>query len=84
MTEAERVAAGLTESELRAEIQALTGFHDGRRVYAKELAVAFGISEAYLSDVLNGRRGIADKLANAMGYERVVTFRRILEERNNG
>jgi transcriptional regulator with XRE-family HTH domain len=67
---------GRTESELRAELREMIGFApDGSRIFAADLAEKFGISKAYLSDVLNGKRGIADRLADAMGYERVVVFR---------
>jgi hypothetical protein len=69
------LANGLTEDQLREQIRARIGWHDGKRVFAKDLAAEFGVCQAYLSDVLNGKRGIADKLANALGYERVVTFR---------
>lgn len=41
----------------------------------KILAQKLGVSEAYLSDVINGRREPADKLLSALGMERVVTYR---------
>lgn len=66
-----------TLEELRNELRAMIGWQDGRKVTAKSLAAKWGVSEAYLSDVLHGRRGIADKLACAMGYERSVVFRRV-------
>lgn len=67
----------LTEEDLRNEVRSMIGIDaSGNRTYAADLAEKFGISKAYLSDVLNGRRGIADRLAEAMGYERVVVFRK--------
>jgi transcriptional regulator with XRE-family HTH domain len=38
-------------------------------------AEKFGFSPQYLGDVLNGRRDPGDKILNAIGYERVVTYR---------
>lgn len=35
------------------------------------------LSAAYVSDVLNGRREPAGKLLDALGLERVVTFRKM-------
>jgi hypothetical protein len=58
----------VTEDQLRDMLRSRIGWHGGKRVFAKDLAD--------LSDVLNNRRGIADKLANALGYQRVVIFRK--------
>lgn len=66
--------SGISEDQLREQIRAMIGFQGERRVYAQDIADKCGVSKAYLSDVLNGRRGIADKLANALGYVRHVTF----------
>jgi hypothetical protein len=63
-----------TEEQLRAELRAMIGWSSGQKVTAKSLASQWGLSPAYLSDVLNARRGIADKLATALGYERRVVF----------
>ena len=42
-----------------------------QRTLAREL----GVSEAYLSDVINGRRDPGRKLLKALGLERVVDYR---------
>lgn len=42
----------------------------------KSLANELGVSEAYLSDVINGRRDAGDKLLKPLGIERVVTYKR--------
>lgn len=42
----------------------------------KALASDLGISQAYLNDVLQGRREPAGKLLAALGLERVVTYRK--------
>ena len=73
-TEARRIAAGLSEEELRQLIRSKIGFVGAKRQTAKSLAAQWGVSQGYLSDVLNGHRGIADKLANSLGYDRVVVF----------
>lgn len=65
-------APKLTEEQLRVELRGMLGWHAGRKVMLKTLAARFGVSEAYLSQVMNGHKGIGPKLAAAMGYERVV------------
>jgi hypothetical protein len=74
-SEAEIERAAVDEDGLREVLRARIGWHGGKRVFAKELAAELGVSQGYLSDVLNGNRGIADRLAEAAGYERVVMFR---------
>lgn len=36
------------------------------------MAIKWGISAAYLSDVLAGKRGAGDGIAHPMGYEAIV------------
>lgn len=43
----------------------------------KAYAVKVGISESYLSDVLNERREISPRILKHLGLERVVNYRRI-------
>lgn len=64
----------MSEDDLRAEFQALFGQRFPKTMTAKAWAAEHGFSQGYISAVLNGKRGIADKLANALGYDRVVTF----------
>ena len=42
----------------------------------RELAASLEISEAYLSDILAGRRDIGPKILEKLGLERVATYRR--------
>lgn len=42
----------------------------------RQYAESLGVSEAYLSDVLNGRREPGQKLLDAVGFERVALYRR--------
>lgn len=37
-------------------------------------AKRLGFSSAFINDVLHGRRGITDALADKLGYERVTRF----------
>ena len=82
----EQIAAGLTEDELLEEFRALFNWRGCERLTAKQWADEHGFSQAYVSDVLRGNRGIADRFAEALGYQRVVTFvpiaRNLLEKNN--
>lgn len=42
----------------------------------KAFAARHGISPAYINDVLQGRREPGEKILAAIGFERVVTYRR--------
>jgi plasmid maintenance system antidote protein VapI len=44
--------------------------HGSQRAYAKHL----GVSQAYLSDVINGRRDISKEMAQLLGYKRLTIF----------
>ena len=55
-------------------LQYLKGFVDEAGTQ-KALAEKLGINQAYLSDILAGRREPADKILTALGMERVVTYR---------
>ena len=43
----------------------------------KQFAAKAKISEQYLSDVMNGRRDIGDKILKWFGLERVTYYRRV-------
>ena len=68
------LAAPLTEAELLAEFRKLFNWQGPYRPTAKAWAKEHGFSQAYVSDVLHGRRGVADRFAAALGYDRIVTF----------
>lgn len=42
----------------------------------KDFATAHGMSQGFLHDVLNGRRDLSDKVLEAVGVERIITYRR--------
>ncbi len=44
---------------------------------ASAYAQRIGIHQSYLSDVLNGRRDPGKSILKALGYERVVLYRRV-------
>jgi transcriptional regulator with XRE-family HTH domain len=44
------------------------------------LAEHCGVADSYLSDVLTGRREPGQKLLDALGFRRVVTYERVREE----
>lgn len=61
----------LTLEQLRAHVRRqISG--STQAAYAK----CCGISSAYLSDVLQGRREPGSKMLAALGFERVVTYKR--------
>lgn len=43
-----------------------------------EFARAHGLSAQFVNDVVNGRRDVTQKVANALGYEKFVIFRPIV------
>lgn len=46
----------------------------------RKAAIALGVSAVYLGDILKGRRGISDKMAERLGFERVETFKATRQE----
>lgn len=67
----------LEEVDIRAVVKAHVKKKYGTQVAA---AAAWGLSPAYVSDVLNGHRMMPDVMANDAGYEivqRVAEWRRI-------
>lgn len=49
---------------------------EGEKLSARSFASANGISQPYFSQILSGKRPMPDKLLDALGVERVVTYRR--------
>lgn len=63
-----------SEDEMRAHLIRRKG-KKTLTAFAKELGP--GVSSPWLSDVLKGRRNVANKIANRLGYESVRVYRRI-------
>jgi hypothetical protein len=40
----------------------------------KEWAERNGVTQQYVADALLGRRGIGDKIAHRLGYEKVIRY----------
>lgn len=47
-----------------------------------DLAQELGITPQYLHDILKGLRPLSDRVAGAMGYERVVRFNKIASRKD--
>jgi plasmid maintenance system antidote protein VapI len=62
----------ITEKNLLAILWNKLGF-----MTQKELAEKYGVSTAFLNDVVHGRRKITAKFAESMGYQRIVVYERI-------
>jgi DNA-binding Lrp family transcriptional regulator len=60
------------DAELLDSVDDMARQKGSQTALAKEL----GITPAYLSDVLNGRRGISDRFAALVGYRRVTGWER--------
>lgn len=63
----------IDEARMRKMLDTAIQVSGSQKAFAKEAS----ISEQYLSDVLNGRRDIGDKLLKWFSMERVVYFRRV-------
>jgi hypothetical protein len=63
----------INETRMRAMLETAINVSGSQKAFAKEA----GISEQYLSDVLNGRRDVGEKILKWFGLERVIYFRRI-------
>jgi hypothetical protein len=62
----------LAESDLRDLLRKACESAGSQQEWAK----ANGFSAPFVSDVLHGRRAITDRIATALGYESVETFKR--------
>lgn len=71
----EHGALMLTPTQLRSLIRAKITVLCNRR--QKVLANAIGVSESFLSDVLRGHREPTGKILEYLGYERVVSYRKV-------
>jgi DNA-binding transcriptional regulator YdaS (Cro superfamily) len=60
----------LSNDELKDLIQEMVNVAGSQRAVALEL----GISEVYLSDILNGRRDVSDNVARKLGYKKEIVY----------
>ena len=61
----------LTERDVIERLQAAVQAVGSQKAFA----VAHGISEQYVSDLLRGRRELSPKILDILGLERVVSYR---------
>lgn len=66
----------MTVEEFRAYLKTQACHWGTQKIYARHL----GVNEAYLSDVIRGRRDPSEKLLLACGFRRVLTYEPIREE----
>jgi plasmid maintenance system antidote protein VapI len=62
----------VTQDELKGTIEQMVKQWGSQRKVADHL----GISAAFLSDIINGNRPISNKVAQKLGYSKVVKYRR--------
>lgn len=43
----------------------------------KQVSADLGVSRAFLNDILHGRRSMTERIAAAMGYQRLVIYRKV-------
>ena len=62
-----------TEADLLKELQAITDKRRGLTTAAER----FGMTIQFISDVVYGRRGVSEKLAEKMGYRKIVEYEKV-------
>lgn len=61
----------------RSQLDALIRETVERYGSQKAAAKAIGVSQAYMCDVMSGRREPAEKLLTALGYRRVILYEQV-------
>lgn len=61
------------EARIRQILALIVRTEHGQKGAAKRL----GVSAQHLNDVLKGRRALSAKILSAIGYERVIFYRRV-------
>ena len=62
-----------TDEQIAAELRSRIGYSTTQTAIAKEL----GISKAFLSEVLAGKKAVGKKVLKALGYQPVPYYRRV-------
>jgi plasmid maintenance system antidote protein VapI len=62
----------ITEEEILAIVQEMAKKWDTQKALADHLK----ISNAYLNDILHGRRDISTAIARRLGYTKIIKFRK--------
>jgi transcriptional regulator with XRE-family HTH domain len=66
----------MTLKEFRIYLRMQAQHYGSQKLFARHL----GVNEAYLSDVIRGRRDPSEKLLLACGFRRTITYERISKE----
>lgn len=67
----------LSEAEMLQVLRSMIGRRDAGKLSAADLGRELGVTQAYISIILNGKTTISDRIANVAGYRRRVVFERI-------
>ena len=62
------------EEDVLQELCGRFGYFAAGKYTVKQFAKDHGISPGMVSDVLNGRRAVSERVANALGFDRQVRF----------
>lgn len=63
-------AATLTNAEVLAALREAVSAAGSQRTYASQI----GVSQAYLGDVLHGRRAAGERVLSALGLKRITVI----------
>lgn len=67
-----RLKKRMTEEELRQGLNDICTKHGKQKEFANKI----GVSQSYFCDLLQGKRGFGETIANALGYERIVIYKK--------
>lgn len=65
------MSKSLSEEELVGVLRKMVG-----QSSQKQVSADLKIARAFLNDVLHGRRAVTSRLANGLGYERTIVYRK--------
>ena len=69
----------MTPTQFRKFLKTEADIAGSQAIFAKQCKV----SAPYLSDVINGKREAADRLCAAIGFERIIIYRKIRTDGEN-
>lgn len=70
----------LYESGIREELRKAVKFFGSQKACARK----FGISQAFMSDMLKGRREVSDRVAHKLGFTREAIYKPLSKETPHG
>ena len=69
LVQAESMSKDLTQADMIGILKMLTS-----KASQRQVAKHFGISAAYINDIINGRRDVSEAVAAKLGYTRKVLY----------